>query len=118
VTLPEYLSANNTYYVDPRTGTAIKMVKSMVDTLQNPTTGATAVVLLKGTLTTTPQSIAAAASKASWSDTESSLLQTIIPLIGLLLGIVLVVSGVLLLLSEYREEYEYYEDDEALAAQA
>ena len=42
VTLPEYLSSNNTYYVDPGTGSPLKIVESQNISLVNPSTGATA----------------------------------------------------------------------------
>ncbi|MGO8957313.1 MAG: DUF3068 domain-containing protein [Streptosporangiaceae bacterium] len=118
VTAPVYLSATSTFYVEPGTGSPIKVIETQDETLQNPVTGATALVLLKGTLTSTPQSVAAAVNTASSSDTEISLVQVILPLVGLLLGLLLVVFGVILLLGESREYYDEYEDDEAVGAQA
>jgi hypothetical protein len=117
VTVPQYLNAENTYYVEPGTGSPIKVVESRIDTLQDPSTGSTVLTLFKGTLTTTPKSIAAAANTASSSDTKITLVQVTLPLIGLLVGLVLIIAGFLLLLGERREEYEY-EDDEEFAAQA
>ena len=55
VTLPEYLTATNTYYVEPGTGAPVKVVEAQNETLENPSTGGTALVLLNGTLTSTPQ---------------------------------------------------------------
>lgn len=112
VALPEYLSAVNTYYVDPGTGSPVKVVQSENESLTNPSTGGTALTLLRGTLTTTPQSIAAAVNTARSSDTEISWVQDIGPLIGILLGLVLLVLGILLLVTRDRELYEY-EDYEA-----
>ncbi len=48
VTLPEYLSSNVTYYVDPGTGSPVKLVESQNNSLSNPSTGATALILLQG----------------------------------------------------------------------
>ena len=47
VTLPEYLSSNDTYYVDPGTGSPVKLIESQNETLTNPSTGGTALTLLK-----------------------------------------------------------------------
>jgi hypothetical protein len=112
VALPEYLSAVNTYYVDPGTGSPVKVVESQNDSLTNPSTGGTALTLLRGTLTTTPKSIAAAVNTARSSDTEISWVQNIGPVIGILLGLVLLVLGIMLLITQDRELYEY-EDYEA-----
>ena len=111
VTLPEYLSAVNTYYVDPGTGSPVKVVESENESLTNPSTGGNALTLLRATLTTTPQSIAAAVKTARSSDTEISWVQDIGPLIGVLLGLVLLVLGIMLLLGQDGEVYEYEEDE-------
>jgi Porin PorA len=111
VTLPEYLTATNTFYVDPGTGSPVEESQAQTQTLEIPSTGATALVLFKGTLTTTPQSVAAAVHTASSSDTEISWVQHIGPLIALLLGIVVLVLGILLLVgSEQEPEYEDYDE--------
>ena len=112
VTLPEYLSAVNTYYVDPGTGSPVKVIESENDSLTNPSTGATALTLLHGTLTTTPQSIAAAVKTARSSDTEISWVQNIGPLIGVLLGLVLLVLGGTLILRQDDDLYGYEEEEE------
>jgi len=117
VTLPQYLTATNTYFVDPGTGAPVKVIEAENQTLQDPTTGGTALVLFNGTLTTTPQSVAAAVNTSQHYDTEISALETIGPLAGVLVGLVLLVLGVLLI-NSYREEYEYEEDDEVVGAQA
>jgi hypothetical protein len=117
LTLPEYLTATNTYYVEPGTGSPVKVVQQQSETLANPATGGTALVLFNGTLTSTPQSIASAVNTAQSSDTVISGVQTIGPLIGGLVGLLLLVLGVLLIASEGEDEYEY-EDDESVAAEA
>jgi Porin PorA len=118
VALPEYLSAVNTYYVDPGTGSPVKVVQSENESLTNPSTGGTALTLLRGTLTTTPQSIAAAVNTARSSDTEISWVQDIGPLIGILLGLVLLVLGIVLLVIQDRELYEYEDYDADVPAEA
>jgi hypothetical protein len=112
VTLPEYLSSNVTYYVDPGTGSPVKLVESQTESLINPSTGGTALLLLKGTLTTTPRSIAAAVNTAKSSDTDITWVQDIGPLIGILAGLLLLVLGLLLLLRDDRDVYYEYEDEE------
>jgi hypothetical protein len=118
VNLPEYLTATNTYYVDPGTGSPVKVVQDQSETLQNPSTGATALTLYSGTLTSTPQSIQSAVNTASSSDTEISAVQTIGPLVAGLVAIVLLVVGILLIIAEDRDEYEYEDDDEEVGAEA
>jgi hypothetical protein len=119
VTLPEYLTATNTYYVEPATGSPVKVVQQQSEALKDPTTGNTALVLFNGTLTSTPPSIAAAVHTASTSDTEISGVQDIGPLVAGLVGLFLLVLGILMLAGDNRDEYEYEEeDDESVAAQA
>lgn len=117
VTLPEYLTATNTYYVDPGTGAPVKVIEAQNQTLQNPSSGGTALVLFNGTLTSTPATVAAAVSTAQHYDGEISDLETIAPVAGLLAGLVLLVAG-MLLVNVDRQEYEYDYEDEAVGAQA
>jgi hypothetical protein len=117
VTLPEDLTATNTYYVDPGTGSPVKEVEDQQETLVNPS-GSTALTLFSGTLTSTPGTVQAAVNTASSSDTEISIVQSIGPLIAGLVAIVLLVLGVVLMVSgEAPDDYEY-EDDEAVGAEA
>src|SRR6185312_926299 len=58
-TLPEYYSATNTDYVDPRTGAILKVTETQKLTLEDAT-GAQRLVLFDGTLAMTPQSVQAA----------------------------------------------------------
>jgi hypothetical protein len=119
VALPEYLTATNTYYVDPGTGSPVKVIEAQNESLQNPSTGGTALTLFSGTLTSTPASVAAAVNTARSSDDEISAVQTIGPLAGALVGLLLLVAGILLLLGVGSEEYEYEEyDDEEVGAEA
>jgi hypothetical protein len=118
VTWPEDLTATNTYYVDPGTGSPVKEIQQQSETLVNPATGATALTLFNGTLTSTPGTVQAAVNTASSSDTEISIVQSIGPLIAGLVAIVLLVLGVVLMVnSEGPDDYEY-EDDEAVGAEA
>jgi hypothetical protein len=118
VTLPEFLTATTTYFVEPGTGSPVKQIQQQSQTLENPSTGATALTLFSGTLTSTPASVQAAVNTASSSDTEISAVKSIGPLIGGLVAIVLLVLGFLLIISEERDDYEYEDDDESVGAQA
>jgi hypothetical protein len=118
VTLPEDLTATNTYYVDPESGSPLKMVEDQTEFLANPSTGASALTLLHGTLTTTPKSIASAANTARSDDNEITWVQDIGPLIAGLLGLLLLVLGVLLVLARYEEYYEYEDEDAEVPAGA
>jgi hypothetical protein len=115
VTLPEVLTATDTYYVDPGVGSPVKEIEHQDEALQDPATGAAALTLFNGTLTTTPQSISSAVHTAKGYDNELFWLQDGGPLIGLILGIILVAVGVLLVLSEEREEFEYQDEDDSEA---
>lgn len=114
VNLPENLTATNTYYVDPGTGSPIKVVQSQDIVLTNTNTGQTALTVFKGTLTTTPKSIAAAVNTARPDDTKILWLQDLLPLIGLILGVLLLVLGTLLIARDprYDVEYEDYPEEE------
>jgi hypothetical protein len=117
VTLPEDLTATNTYYVDPESGTPLKVVENQTEFLQS-STGATALTLLHGTLTSTPKSVAAAASTAKSYDTEITWVQDIGPLIAGIVGLVLLIVGILLVLSQYEDYYEYEDEDAEVPAGA
>ena len=118
VTLPEYLTATNTYYVDPVAGSPVKVVEAQNETLENPSTGTTALVLFNGTLSSTPQTIATAVRTSKHYGDEISALQDIGPLVGVLVGLVLLACGIALLVITGRDEYYYEDEDEAVGAQA
>jgi hypothetical protein len=114
VTLPEFLTSNNTFYVDPITGTPIKAVENDQITLANPTTGTTALVLEAGTLTSTQTSINSAIRIANNAHLEISLIQTIGPLVAGLLGLVLLIFGIVAVMSAAETEDYYEDEDEAV----
>ena len=118
VTLPEDLTATNTYYVDPDSGSPLKVVENQTEFLRNPSTGASALTLLHATLTSTPKTIASSVSTAKSSDNEIAWVQDIGPLIGGLLGLLLLVLGILLVLGQYEEYYEYEDEDAEVPAGA
>jgi hypothetical protein len=95
VTLPEYLTATYVFDVDPATGVPLQEQQTVAETLQN--NGATATVLFNGTLSYTPQTVTAAVNYANSQRNKINLVQDIVPLAGLVLGIVLLVVGIVLL---------------------
>jgi hypothetical protein len=117
VTLPEYLTSTNTYYVDPGTGAPVMIIEAQNETLQDPLTGGTALVLFNGTLTSTPATVSASVSTAQHYDSEISDVETIGPVVGFLVGLVLLALGIVLI-NLQREEYYYEEDEEVVGAQA
>lgn len=118
VTLPEYLTAHNTYYVDPGTGSPVKLIQTQDISLVNPATGTTALTVFHGTLTSAPKSIAAAINTAKPHDNTIRWLQVLAPLIFLILGVLLLVAGSLMIVSSAREGYEYEYDEEEVPAGA
>ncbi|MGI9008303.1 MAG: DUF3068 domain-containing protein [Streptosporangiaceae bacterium] len=109
VTLPEFYSAKYTYYVDPQTGVPLAVEQNVQQALKD-STGTTRLVLLAADFKTTPASLAAGVKTDKKGRNEISLLTVIIPIVGGLLGIVLVILGVVL--SRSKPEDEEYEDDD------
>ena len=110
VTLPEFYSAQETYYVDPVTGVPLAVVQNVRQTLQD-STGTTRLVLLAADLKTTPASVAASVSTDNSGRSKIGLLELILPIVAGVLGIILLVVG--LVLSRARHEDDEYEDDDA-----
>ncbi len=110
VTLPEFYSAQETYYVDPVTGVPLAVVQNVKQTLQD-STGTTRLVLLEANFKTTPASVAASVSIDNSGRSKIALLEVIIPIVAGVLGIILLVVG--LVLSRARNEDDEYEDDDA-----
>ena len=110
VTLPQFLTATNTYLVDPVTGATLAVTQNQKVSLKD-STGATRLVLLQGTLASTPQTIQAEVNNSNSYHAKIQLVQIIGPLVGLLLGLVLLVIGITLLLNEPDDEELIYEDE-------
>ena len=115
VTLPEYVSQTNTFWVDPVTGAPLDVTENRTLGLEN-ITGATKLILYRGDLTTTPQSIASAVSTAKSAHLKVDLVADIGPLVGLLLGVGLMVVGVALILDRRGSEEFAYETDETVGS--
>lgn len=118
VTLPEYLTARNVYYVDPATGAPIKISEDQTQSLVDPQTGGTALTLFKGTLTSTPQSVSQAIANARPLDNKILWVEDLLPLLGLIVGVLLLIAGLLLLVSSERQGYEWEYDEQQVPAGA
>jgi Porin PorA len=111
VTLPQYLTATNTYMVDPVTGATLAVTQNQTVSLKDSSTGATRLVLLQGKLASTPETIQAEVNTSNSYHVKIQLVQIIGPLVGLLLGLVLLIIGITLLLNEPDDEELIYEDE-------
>jgi DUF3068 family protein len=113
VTLPEYYSATDTYFVDPVTGVPVAIERKVNQTLQDGA-GTTRLVLLSADFQTTPESVTSFVNTDNAGATKISLLNVTIPIVGGLLGIVLLGAG--LVLSRRPEDDEYEDDEETVGA--
>jgi hypothetical protein len=111
VTLPESLTATNTYWVDPLTGATVDVTMNQTVELQGATP-AERLVLLGGTLSETPPSIRAAVENAQQQHAKIALIQVTIPLIGILLGLIALAIGIALVLRAPEPWVPAYDDDE------
>jgi hypothetical protein len=95
VTLPEYYTATNTDYVDPRTGAILDVTEAQKLTLEDAT-GAQRLLLFNGTLAMTPQSVQAAVNLDQSGRNKLTLLQVVLPIVLGVVGLVALVAGILL----------------------
>jgi len=111
VTLPEYLTETKTFWVDPATGEPVDVAQDETLALENAA-GATKLVLFKGDLAATPQSIAGAIGAVNSSHLKIEFVEDIGPLVSLLLGVLLLVLGIALTVNQPDlEEFEYESDE-------
>jgi hypothetical protein len=109
VTLPEFYSAKETYFVDPVTGVPLKVEQNVQQTLRDDT-GTTRLVLMQADFKTTPASVASNVQTDNNATTKITVLNVIIPIVAGLIGLILLVVG--LVLSRFSHEDEQYEDDD------
>ena len=95
VTLPEYYTAINTYWVDPETGAPLYTTQNQKLLLQDAT-GQHRLLLLNADLIMTPQSVHTAVGLDSTGRTELRWFQDYAPLIMGLVGVVLLIAGIVL----------------------
>ena len=105
VTLPEYYTAVNTYWVDPETGAPLDTTQNQKLVLQD-STGQHRLLLLDADLIMVPSSVRTAVGLDSTGRTELHWFQNYIPLIAALLGFVLLVAGILLAVVRPSREQE------------
>jgi hypothetical protein len=111
VTLPESLTATNTYWVDPLTGATVSVTMDQTVELQGASP-AERLVLLGGTLSETAPSVQAAVASAQQQHSKITLIQVTIPLIGILLGLIALAIGITLVLRAPEPWVPAYDDDE------
>jgi len=95
VTLPEYYTAANTYWVDPVTGAQLNEVEKQHLSLAGAG-GQGHLLLLNASLTFTPQSLAKVVGVDNAARTKVSLLTVIAPIAAGVLGLVGLIAGLLL----------------------
>jgi hypothetical protein len=111
VTLPESLTATNTYWVDPVTGATVDVTMDQTVALQG-TTPAERLVLLGGTLSETPASVQAAVASSRQEHAKITLIQVTVPLIGIVAGLIALAIGIALVLRSPEPWVPAYDDDE------
>jgi hypothetical protein len=116
VTLPEFYSAQETYFVDPVTGVPLSVQQNVHEVLQD-NTGTTRLVLLNADFQTSPASVTANVSTDNGGATKISLAEVTVPIVGLLLGVMLLIAGLVLSRREPEDE-EYEDDDQPVGASA
>lgn len=95
VTLPEYYTATNTFWVDPLTGAQLTTSENQKLVLQD-TAGAQRLILLDGSLVMTPQSVQKVVKLDKSGRSEYSLLVRVIPLVCAVVGLVALIAGIVL----------------------
>lgn len=113
VTLPEYLTATSTYWVDPVTGRPVDVTLDQRISLED-SAGATKLVLLGGTLSQTPASVRSAVASARQDHAKIELITRTGPLAGIIAGLVALVLGIVLAWTSQRSRVADYDDDEVV----
>ena len=95
VTLPEYYTATNTYWVDPATGGVLDTTQNQKQALQDAT-GQQRLLLFDGDIVMTPQSEQQAVRLDATGRSELRWFQVTIPLITVLVGVAALIGGIVL----------------------
>ena len=106
VTLPEYYTGTNTFWVDPLTGAQLNTRQADKLTLQDAT-GAQRLLLFDGALTMTPQSVQAVVNLDSTGRTEFMWFQVIAPAVLGLVGIAALITGIVLARLRREEDHDH-----------
>lgn len=110
VTLPEFDTSTTTEFVDPITGAPVKGLSSQHLYLEN-SSGTPVLTLIDANFATTPATNASIVNTARYNDNRIDLVQTVLPLIIGIVGVVVLAMGLLLVLVG-RREAEYEDEDE------
>jgi Porin PorA len=94
VTLPQFYTATSTYWVDPRTGGVLDSNANSKQYLRN--TNGQDLILFNGDLVMTPASVSTAVGLDSSGRTELDWFEVIGPLLGALVGLAVLVTGIVL----------------------
>jgi hypothetical protein len=95
VTLQEYYTATNTFWVDPLTGAQLNVLENQKLSLRDAT-GVQRLLLFDGALTSTPPTLRATVHLDTTARNEIALLEVTLPLVCGVLGVVALVTGILL----------------------
>jgi hypothetical protein len=95
---PEYYSNTRTVWVEPTTGVIVKGSEQQKQTLRD-VLGTDKLTLIEATLAFTDANVKASADAASSAASQLGLIKTTIPIVGLILGLVLLGLGLFLVLS-------------------
>jgi hypothetical protein len=106
VTLPEYYTGTNTFWVDPVTGAQLNTRQDDKLTLQDAT-GAQRLLLFDGALTMTPQSVQAVVNLDSKGRTEFMWFEVIAPLALGLVGVAALITGIVLTRLRREEDHDH-----------
>jgi hypothetical protein len=102
VDAPEYYANIRTVWVEPTTGVIVKGSEQQKQTLRD-VDGNDKLSLIEATLTFTDANVKASADASSSAASQLKLIKNTIPIVGLVLGLVLLVLGLFLVLGGRRE---------------
>jgi len=102
VQAPEFYANIRTVWVEPTTGVIVKGTEQQKQTLRGAD-GSDKVTLIDATIGFTPENVRLSAKAASDGKSQIDLISTVIPLVGLVLGLVLLGLGLFLVLGARRD---------------
>lgn len=103
VSTPRIYENTRTYWVEPTTGSPVRISENQHQTLQSPKGSQYDLVAFSGDMTTTPADQQRLIDNAKKQRVEIALLHDYLPLLSLIVGVVLVVAGVVLFMLGDRE---------------
>jgi hypothetical protein len=112
VTLPEYYTATNTYWVDPLTGAQLDLSQNQKLTIEDAA-GTQRLLLFNGDLRVTPRSVRTIVGLDRTGRSEYGWFETIIPLVSGLVGLIFLVVGIVLARRRREDDQPDHADAEA-----